>query len=86
MIYLGFSIEAMLCFLNMYCKEVRLNKAGDGWLIYVLSDKYGEFEMAGSLGVCISQAFKPFLGRAKAQRKEFADQLQKIMAEAKGVE
>lgn len=86
MIYLGFSIEAMLYFLNMYCNEVKLSKAGDGWLIYALSDEHGEFEMAGSLGVCVSQAFKPFIERAKAQRKKAADQLEKLMADVKGGE
>ena len=81
MIYLGFSIPEMLHFLFKYCKDFQLCKYEDGWRCYALSDKYGELEVTGSLGYCVSRCFKPFVEKARAERKIFADKFNSIMGD-----
>ena len=79
MTYLGFSIEQMLYYLNMFCSEVTLKKEGSFWRLHVLSDDYGEFEMYGSLLRVVPHAFKPFFDKARADRNRKEQWLSNIL-------
>lgn len=68
--YLGFDLSSMLFWLSKYCSTVdlKMKKFGE-WRLYVFSDEYGEYEKTGSLFSITTQAFKPFVERAKVDKK-----------------
>lgn len=69
-VYLGFNVHQMLYFINKYCDSVKLEKVNDNWRLYLLSQHAGEYENEGCLSAIVSQAFKPFVERAKAEQQE----------------
>ena len=82
-IYLGFDLQSMLFRLNEYCESVTLCKSNNEWRLHVISDDYGEYENTGSLFYITSQAFKPFVDRAKKERATAKEQLDKIITNTK---
>lgn len=77
-IYLGFSVHQMLYFINKYCDSVKLEKVNHNWRLYLLSQEAGEYENEGSLSTIVSQAFKPFIEKAKAEQQEMKNFLTKF--------
>ncbi|KZN58916.1 hypothetical protein N473_26225 [Pseudoalteromonas luteoviolacea CPMOR-1] len=73
--YNGFDIHQMLIYLGEYCETLKIEKAGDSWVVYTNSEEHGEFEFNGSLCRGIMFAFRPFLQRAELERKTNLDKL-----------
>ena len=72
-IYLGFTVEQMLNFLNENSRSVVLvkNDINDdgGFRLTTYSDEFGEYDGTGSLSRIVIGAFKPFVQRAKQERE-----------------
>ncbi|KXJ55182.1 MAG: hypothetical protein AXW15_07905 [Neptuniibacter sp. Phe_28] len=80
--YLGYEAGEMLNGLLIDCKIVKLESLeafGDGWLLYVLSDEHGEFEITGPLTYVLGQASKPFMDKWKARKRDFKERLAGVM-------
>lgn len=69
-VYLGFNVHQMLYFINKYCDSVKLEKVDNNWRLYLLSKEAGEYENEGCLSTIVSQAFKPFVEKAKTEQQE----------------
>jgi len=76
--YCGYSVERMLLSLFMYCEELKIQKRGDLWQIYALSDEFGELESNGSLLSVTMQAFKPFVEKAKKDQDNWEPSFNQI--------
>ena len=70
-LYCEFNINQMLNFINKYSDRVILEKVrSETWRLFALSRHFGEYENTGSLSKVVSQAFKPFVEKAKAEQQE----------------
>lgn len=79
--YLGFTISQMLYHLSKSCKKVRLEAKGEAdWLLYVLSDQHGEFEMQGSMMLTLGQASKPFFIDWQLERNAAKERMDSLLA------
>jgi len=84
MIYLGFSVEQMINFLNKNCRSFVLVKNDvkemDGdFRLTVYSDEHGEYEGYGFLSRLVIEAFKPFVEQAKIERERNKKTLSEIL-------
>lgn len=81
--FYGFCIHTMLTVIKKKSSDVKLEAVDGGWRLYALSEEQGEFELTGSLGYVITQAFKPYLNEAQAEREELQASLEILATEAK---
>ncbi|MCG7550903.1 hypothetical protein [Pseudoalteromonas sp. Of7M-16] len=81
--FYGFCIHTMLTVIKKKSSDVKLEAVDGGWRLYALSEEQGEFELTGPLGYVITQAFKPYLKEAQAEREELQASLEVLATEAK---
>ena len=84
MIYLGFTVDQMINFLNSSCRDFALvtndtDEIKGDFRLTVYSDEHGEYEGFGSLSRVVIEAFKPFIDKAKSEREKNRDLLNKTL-------
>ena len=84
MIYLGFSVEQMIRFLNKNCRSFVLvtndvEEMDGDFRLTVYSDEHGEYEGFGFLSRLVIEAFKPFVAQAKMERENGKKTLNEIL-------
>jgi len=81
-IYLGFSVQQMLNYLNENSRSLALVKndvnEDGGFRLTTYSDEHGEYEGYGSLSRITIEAFKPFVKQAKEDREKAKSLLDSI--------
>jgi hypothetical protein len=85
MIYLGFTIEQMINFLNKNCRSFVLvtndvEEMDGDFRLTVYSDEHGEYEGFGFLSRLVIEAFKPFVTQAKLERENNKKTLSEILS------
>lgn len=84
MIYLGFTVDQMINFLNKNCRSFVLvtndvDEMDGDFRLTVCSDEHGEYEGFGYLSRLVVEAFKPFVAQAKIEREENKKKLNEIL-------
>lgn len=78
--YLGFSVSNMLYHLSKDCKCVKLEAISEAeWLLYIMSEQHGEFEMQGGLMRILGLASKPFFKSWQLERQSARDRINLIL-------
>jgi len=78
--YLGFTVSNMLYYLSKDCKCVKLEAVTEAeWLLHVMSEQHGEFEMQGGLMRILGLASKPFFKSWQIERQSARDRMNLIL-------
>ena len=87
-IYLGFTVDQMINFLNKNCRSFVLvtndvDEMDGDFRLTVYSDEHGEYEGFGCLSRLAIEAFKPFITQAKIERENNKKTLNQILGTPK---